>query len=93
MKEIEKVRELDNDIKEQSSKLEIVKKIADAAVDTKDFKYEIDKLSSQIRSIGARLKNRSAGEGGDQDTAPDADVSNKPNFSFRWAQLTSDYSK
>lgn len=74
MKEIEKVRELDNDIKEQASKLDIVKKTADAAVDTKDFKYEIDKLASQIRSIGARLKNRSATDGEPQEATDDVDV-------------------
>ena len=73
MKEIEKVREIENDVKEQTAKLDIVKKTADSAVDSKDFKYEIDKLAQSIRSIGSKLRNRPPADGEAQDV-PDDDV-------------------
>ena len=56
LKEVAKVRELENDIKENASRLELVKRTADSSVDIKDFRYEINKLSQSVRALGSKIK-------------------------------------
>lgn len=72
-KEFLRVKELDNEVSNIISRVDLIKKNVDNAVDKKDFRYEIDKLAQNYRSLGAKLRNRSAGEQQDNN-ADESDV-------------------
>mmetsp|Transcript_31003 Transcript_31003/g.35401 ORF Transcript_31003/g.35401 Transcript_31003/m.35401 type:complete len:363 (-) Transcript_31003:467-1555(-) len=77
-KEFLRVKELDNEVSNIISRVDLIKKNVDNAVDKKDFRYEIDKLAQNYRSLGAKLRNRSAGEqqdnNADESDMPPADL-------------------
>jgi len=54
MKEVDKCKEQENLINENVAKLDLLRKAVESSVDKKDFKYEVDRLSSKIRGIGLK---------------------------------------
>lgn len=73
--ELEKFTEIELSIKENMAKIDLFRKSLENTVDKKDFKYEIDKLNSNVRGLGSRLKSRPTGDAQATFEEPEIDLS------------------
>lgn len=87
MKEVDKVNELENSMKEFATKLDLYRKQLDNMVDKKDLKYELDRLHSNVRSIGSRMNTKPAGDGENIVHDSEFDMSNLGPFEDKLSSL------
>jgi hypothetical protein len=73
MKEVEKVKEHDGSIEENTSKYDYMKQQLENMVDKKDLKYEFDRLHSNIRQLKAQMASRPVEDGDDNTQYPEFD--------------------